>query len=282
MVIMVRSVLRMSGAREGERGSGSGRDTPPVWERTCPNRRNSVNGGPDAARVPVTLMPRSIARPQSGPVWAYQRTVLSRPVTPRFTPHRPGRLARLPTEAFGARADPQRNISNPTHKLREMTRGAGRALLPHHFQHGRMSRGGNGVPSKRERPSERRPLDERPSVAASVGGAPASACLRRVVRRTAPMTKPSMTRAPLPGRLLVFIPSGPRKKVRVFQQPHCAETLHPSSTVWSATLRVYLERYGPPSGVLDREAKPLSELLAAEAPAGHARNTGRRTPGVVT
>jgi phosphoglucomutase len=51
-----------------------------------------------------------------------------------------------------------------------------------------------------------------------------------------------------------------------------------------ATLRVYLERYEPVGGDLDREpAEMLAELIAAaEAIAGIARHTGRTAPDVVT
>ncbi len=51
-----------------------------------------------------------------------------------------------------------------------------------------------------------------------------------------------------------------------------------------ATLRVYLERYEPAGGDLDREtAGMLAELIAAaEAIAGIARHTGRTAPDVVT
>ena len=51
-----------------------------------------------------------------------------------------------------------------------------------------------------------------------------------------------------------------------------------------ATLRVYLERYEPVSGALDRDApEMLAELIAAaEEIAGIARHTGRTAPDVVT
>jgi len=51
-----------------------------------------------------------------------------------------------------------------------------------------------------------------------------------------------------------------------------------------ATLRVYLERYEPASGALDRETSAmLAELIAAaDAIAGIARHTGRTAPDVVT
>jgi phosphoglucomutase len=51
-----------------------------------------------------------------------------------------------------------------------------------------------------------------------------------------------------------------------------------------ATLRVYLERYGPVGGDLDRETPDmLAELIAAaETIAGIARHTGRTKPDVVT
>ncbi len=51
-----------------------------------------------------------------------------------------------------------------------------------------------------------------------------------------------------------------------------------------ATLRVYLERYEPVGGDLERETPDmLAELIAAaEAIAGIARHTGRTAPDVVT
>jgi phosphoglucomutase len=51
-----------------------------------------------------------------------------------------------------------------------------------------------------------------------------------------------------------------------------------------ATLRVYMERYEPASGALDRPvAEALGELVpAADAIAGIARHTGRTAPDVVT
>ncbi len=51
-----------------------------------------------------------------------------------------------------------------------------------------------------------------------------------------------------------------------------------------ATLRVYLERYEPFGGDLDRGApEMLAELIAAvEAISGIARHTGRSAPAVVT
>ena len=51
-----------------------------------------------------------------------------------------------------------------------------------------------------------------------------------------------------------------------------------------ATLRIYLERYEPAGGALDRETGDmLAELIdAAEAIAGIARHTGRTAPDVVT
>lgn len=51
-----------------------------------------------------------------------------------------------------------------------------------------------------------------------------------------------------------------------------------------ATLRVYLERYEPAGGALDRETQGmLADLIAAaDAIAGIARNTGRTKPDVVT
>ena len=51
-----------------------------------------------------------------------------------------------------------------------------------------------------------------------------------------------------------------------------------------ATLRVYLERYEPVGGDLDRETpEMLADLIAAaDAIAGIARHTGRTAPDVVT
>jgi phosphoglucomutase len=51
-----------------------------------------------------------------------------------------------------------------------------------------------------------------------------------------------------------------------------------------ATLRVYLERYEPAGGDLDRETPAmLADLIAAaDAVAGIVRHTGRTAPDVVT
>ena len=51
-----------------------------------------------------------------------------------------------------------------------------------------------------------------------------------------------------------------------------------------ATLRVYLERYEPVGGTLDRETGDMlaSIVAAAETIAGIAQHTGRSAPDVVT